>query len=575
LIKIIKTLPNFLNFIRWLENKKNSKVAFDTETTGLNPKENKILLLQFGDEQVQYVIDVARIATANDDNIKSLFKTINSLNIILVAHNAKFDYKMVKGNYGIEIENIMCTMLGAKLLTLGRKHMILTNLGVTLKRYLGVILDKSMQISFVGMTYGDSFTDEQLIYSGNDVKYLLPLLDKELKIISYRNLENVIVQEFNCIGVTGDMELNGALIDVDKWLALEKIALKDAKGFKEKLDTSLRPYIDTSGDLFNEVLINYNSPKQLLPVLTKALGFKIESTGAPVLEKLDNSITNLLLSYRKRTKLASTYGSEFLKKHLEKDGKLRSTFIQLGPGTGRYASKNPNLQNIPADPRYREPFIAPKGYKFISVDYSGQELRLLAHLSQDPAMLEALKTNKDLHAYSASLIYNIPYKDFFQLDEYGNIKYDASGEPIFIPEMKKTYRNNAKSLSFGLLYGMGPYKLSVKLEITLIEAKELMVKYFKAFPKVKVLMDKLVNDMMEKHYATSPLDGRKAFFTDLDWDDQSAVAHAKNQAKNLPFQAGGASCIKQSLIYIKEKINELKFDAQILFAVHDKQHCCV
>lgn len=158
-------------------------------------------------------------------------------------------------------------------------------------------------------------------------------------------------------------------------------------------------------------------------------------------------------------------------------------------------------------------------------------------------MITALKENKDLHSYSASLLYNIPYEDFFLYEDEARtiIKLDAKGDPEYADGMKKL-RSNTKSTTFGLLYGMGPSKLADELNITLQEAKDLQALYFQTFPKVKKLMDDLVIELHKNKYAHSPLDGRKMFFYDLDWDHKGKVGHAERQAKNLPFQ-GKITCI--------------------------------
>lgn len=175
-----------------------------------------------------------------------------------------------------------------------------------------------------------------------------------------------------------------------------------------------------------------------------------------------------------------------------------------------------------------------------------QELRLLAQLSKEPEYIKALTEKIDLHTYSASLLFDKPY------------------DSITIEERKQ-----CKSITFGLLYGAGPKKLSTQLKISFEEAKVLMNKYFKVFPKVKVLMDNLVKDAKKNKYALSPLDKRRIYFN-IDWDNMKQVSHAMNQTKNFPFQGCGASTTKRALIYIDEKIQERNLQAQIVNSIHDE-----
>ena len=164
----------------------------------------------------------------------------------------------------------------------------------------------------------------------------------------------------------------------------------------------------------------------------------------------------------------------------------------------------------------------------------------------------------DLHSYSASLIYNIPYDTFF--DDKGKLKDD----------MKKKYRTPAKSLTFGLIYGIGPMKLSLNLGIEIKEARNLMNKYFATFTYIKKTLDGLTTDAARNKYALSPLDGRRRDLTTFDWDDSRQVAHAFNIAKNLPFQGCGASTTKLAMCRLKRLFDKEKYDAKIINAIHDE-----
>jgi DNA polymerase-1 len=206
------------------------------------------------------------------------------------------------------------------------------------------------------------------------------------------------------------------------------------------------------------------------------------------------------------------------------------------------------MNNIPSDKKYRAAFTAQDpDYRIISADFSGQELRLLAHITQEPKFLDALEKGIDLHTNSASLIFNKPYDS-----------------------ITKDQRTAAKSLTFGLIYGIGPMKLSANLDIDIRQAKYLMNRYFTTFPYIKKTLDVLVAEAKKNKYAYSPLDKRRRDLATFDWDNSREVAHAVNIAKNLPFQGAGASVTKYALCALSNKIHKKDLDAQIINVIHDE-----
>lgn len=217
----------------------------------------------------------------------------------------------------------------------------------------------------------------------------------------------------------------------------------------------------------------------------------------------------------------------------------------------------------------------------------------MAHISQEKNFLYALENDMDLHCYSASLIFDLDYNDFFYFGEEGKkqaledddrlkaeslvlgdegivLDVDDSGEAVKRPDMKKKYRTPAKSITFGLIYGMGPGRLADTLEISYKEAKSLINKYFKVFPTIKKTLDKFVEMAMENKYAYSPLDGRRRIFSGVDWDHSGKVSHLQNVAKNMPFQGAGASVTKLALCWMKREIDKMGWDAMMILTVHDE-----
>ena len=519
-------------------------LGLDTETTGLDPLSEKVLLIAVGDSENQFVLDVAQLG----ETINPFLKFIQSKNVIKILHNAKFDYKMFKSNFNIDLENMKDTYLADCLLTQGQQGVSHT-LESCLDRHLNVSISKEEQTSFIDMEYGASFDIDQLNYAANDIKHLIPLYKILNLSIKSRNMATLAELEYETARPTGDLELNGIYLDKDKWLGLKDQADSNRQDKKQILDTHFIKYCEKDED--GLPIINYRSPKQLLPILRKITGASIPSTNVQVLKKFSHPAIGALLSYREAEKKFSTYGEEFYNKHIRPDGRIHADFWQLGRAhTGRYASSNPNMQNIPKEVEYRAAFtVQNKDYKIISADFSGQELRLLAHISQEPKFLKALETGVDLHTNSASLVFGVPYE-----------------------QVSKEQRTAAKSITFGLVYGIGPKKLSENLKIGYNDALYLMKKYFKTFPEIKRALDRLESQARNTHMAISPLDGRQSDLADKDWNNRGAAAHALNIAKNLPFQGTGASTTKLALCRIKHRFDENNYgsDAKLINVVHDE-----
>ncbi len=533
--------------IAWLS--KQTMLAVDTETTGLDALKSKVLLLQIGTSSRQYVIDVARVG---DKKIKEVLEIINEPKIIKILHNSVFDYMQLKANFGIALNNMKCTMLGEQLTVQGTK--ISASLEAVVKKYTGIQLNKDTRDTFQTHKFGDSFTDDQIKYSAEDVEYLIPVYHCIQKILDNWGMTELYLLENETASVLGDMTLNGIYLDPTLWVPLEDKAKISLIAAKKKLDEHFKEYINEQSeeDLFgsSEHIINYNSPKQLLPRLREVTHVQLTKTDAKYLEyyKDRHEVIADLIQYRKEQKKISTYGTAFLQNISSVDNRIHSKFRQLLARTGRISSDDPNMMNLPKDQSYRTPFrVQDPSWNFISADFSGQELRLLAHATKEPKMIKALKEGVDLHTYSASLLFDRDYD-----------------------KVTSEERDQCKSITFALLYGAGPTKLGNQLKISFSDARTLMNKYFIIFPKVKVFMDKMVKHVTENHHAISPLDNRRLDLNGIDWNNKALVAHAINQAKNLPFQGAGASTIKLALVRLSNRIKKNKYNARIINAIHDE-----
>ncbi|WP_027185268.1 DNA polymerase I [Desulfovibrio inopinatus] len=304
---------------------------------------------------------------------------------------------------------------------------------------------------------------------------------------------------------------------------------------------------------------NLRSSQQLAEVLFNDLGLKTKgktpggaaSTSVAVLEQLQDAhpIIGSILEFRKLEKLRSTY-LEPLPKLADDQDRIHTTFDQLATATGRLSSKNPNLQNIPVrgrlGQRMRACFTAGPGNLLAAADYSQIELRVLAHMSQDPTLMDAFTRGIDIHARTAGLLFD--------------------KEPA---EVAKEERRLAKTINFGLLYGMGPQKLGRELGLTLPQAKEFIVKYFERLTALKTFYDHVVEDARDNGFVTT-LAGRRRMLPDLRSRNNQLASQAKRQAINTVIQGSAADIIKKAMLRVEADSTLAELDARLLLQIHDE-----
>jgi len=336
--------------------------------------------------------------------------------------------------------------------------------------------------------------------------------------------------------------------------------------------------MDMFGAKPKKTSILWSSPTQVGKVL-KVLDPKIENTNMRELYKRQYKfpLIKVLIDYRKKAKLVTTYGKDFLKYVNKTSQKVHTLFWQiLNTGrvsSGQTRSKNnphqaPNMQNIPADNVYRNCFMAEEGWKIVTMDYSGQELRLIAEGSKDPTWIQAFKNNEDVHGKVASLI--------FKIDES-----EVRDKPEFL--RGKSYRDVAKTINFGLAYGMSYMKLADTLDISITDAKEFINRYFEALPKIKSFLKLLGNYGKNNGYIKTFAPFRRIRWFE-DWASLAGLPHKdkftrlgeiERASKNTPIQGSGADMIKLALALIIEQINEHKLHnkVKIVSQVHDEISC--
>lgn len=305
--------------------------------------------------------------------------------------------------------------------------------------------------------------------------------------------------------------------------------------------------------------LNVRSSQQLAQVLFKQLGLKPAgktpggalSTGSDALERLQGQhpIIDEILAFRVAEKLRSTY-LDPLPRLADGEGRLHTRFNQLATATGRLSSSGPNLQNIPIrgpqGARMRACFIAAPGHLLVGADYSQVELRVLAHFSQDPALLDAFQKNEDIHSRTAALLFDKPAADITP-DE----------------------RRGAKTINFGLIYGMGPQKLARELSISVNQAKEFIARYFEKLGTLKAFYETLVEDALLRGFVTT-LAGRRRLLPELHSRNQQAQAQARRQAVNTVIQGSAADIIKLAMLRVHADQRLAALDARFILQVHDE-----
>lgn len=537
LFDVIKNIP------------KESILALDTETTGLDSSKDSLVGFSFAYENKRgYYVPLAHFYLGVGDQVSKEIG-VRALRALLefkiVGHNLKFDLKFI------------CPYLGVKAYEPYADSMLLAWL-VNSEKPVG--LDKQAELYFnhkmisfkdtvkKGENFSSVAIEDATNYAAEDALITFKLYHRLLEQLRLQDAEHLIQEakevEFPFIQTLIEMEDEGIKLDTD--------FLQSFKAETEIILDELRKKIyELAGGEFN-----INSTKQLGVILFETLSLPVgkkTKTGYSTDEKVLNSLYDAheiipaLLNYREVFKLYSTYIDPLLTLGLEnEDRRIHTSFLQTGTATGRLSSKNPNLQNIPVrspmGAKIREAFIAEEGKTLIGIDYSQIELRLLAHFSQDKTLLDAFAHDKDIHRQTAVAI-------------FGEEEADAK-------------RNVAKTVNFGLLYGMGPKKLSVDIGVSTKEAKEIIEAYFENFPTVKTFLRGIADGAKEIGYVETLLKRRRYF--NFESAPPMMKAAYERESVNTVFQGSAADLIKLSMNAISELIKKEKLHAKMLLQIHDE-----
>ncbi len=466
--------------------------------------------------------------------------------IVKVGHNLKFDWTVIKNRMGLDMKPLADTMVAAHLLEKGR----------TLKLD-DLCLEQGLQLtSFDEVVEGDkrddcfAYVDIERAghYSCEDVYGCLVLWQEFSGQLKERELDSLFYQtEMKLLPILAGMEIAGVKID-------EAVLENLSELFDQRI-------VELEQKIYGEVgrQFNINSPKQLGVILFEELelphGRKTKtgySTDVKVLEKLANRhpVPALVLEYRTVTKLKSTYVDKLVVLKDSEDGRVHTSFNQTVTATGRLSSSNPNMQNIPIrmeeGNRIREAFIPEDGKVFLSADYSQIDLRVLAHYSRDEALVKAFCAGEDIHSRTAAELFNV--------------------SPMLI---NSDMRRVAKSINFGIVYGMSAFGLSQQLSISRKEAQRFIDKYFHLYAGVKTFMHNIVEQARADGFVTTIL-GRRRQVVDIDAKNKTKREFAERMAINTPIQGSAADIIKCAMLKVEEELQKSKLPARMLLQIHDE-----
>ncbi|MBD3806383.1 DNA polymerase I [Sulfuricurvum sp.] len=537
LIGIIRSIP------------RDAMVAFDTETTGLDPIKDHLVGFSFSyDGKVGYYVPMMHsyLGVGNQVSIEVAKQAIRAIfERRVIGHNIKFDLHFVTRFLGVKRFALHADTMVLAWLTDSARSLSMDNLAQSLLHHEMIHFKDTVKR---GENFASVSIDDACKYAGEDAYITYRLYEVLREQLLLKGGQEALDEAFNV-----EFPFTLTLLGMEK----EGIAVDTAvlETFKEEVTSEIATLTEQIHAACGTVF-NLNSPKQLGVILFETLnlphGKKTKtgySTDEQVLEGLrdEHPMIPMLLQYREYHKLYSTYIEPLIAlARSNPHSRIYTSFVQTGTATGRLSSKNPNLQNIPVKTalgmRIREAFVAPAGKKLIGIDYSQIELRLLAHFSQDAVLVNAFNEGRDIHMQTAIALFGAE---------------DAPNK-----------RNIAKTVNFGLLYGMGQKKLSDTLGITTKEAKEIIERYFETFPSVKGYFSSIVEQAKKMGYVETLLHRRRYF--DFISATPMLKAAYERESINTVFQGSASDLIKLSMNEIDTMIRSEGLRARMLLQIHDE-----
>jgi DNA polymerase-1 len=533
-------------------------ISFDTETTSTDQMSADLVGISLAVQPGQgYYIPVGHRTAVRQlpliDVIQALQGPMADMRIPKAGHNLKYDFVMLARN-GLRPDLLAFDSMIAEWLisptshTLGLKSLAWARQGIHMTNIDELIGKGKKQI-----TMAEVPVEQAASYAAADAEVVLRLMPELQQELVEHGSDRLFAElEMPLVTTLADMEMAGVSLD-SAFL----------HGMSADLATRLK---EIEATIFTSVgaSFNLNSPPQLSDALfnrlkldppdrTQRTATGFYSTSAGVLELLrgKHQVVDWILEYRELSKLKSTYLDALPLQVNPRTGRVHTSYNQTGSVTGRIASSDPNLQNIPIRTdlgrQVRRAFIASPGNLLLSVDYSQVELRIVAHMANDQAMLETFRAGQDIHAATAAAIYHVP-----------------------LDQVTKEQRRRAKSINFGLIYGMSAFGLTRSTDLTLADSEDFMESYFKQFPRVKRYLDDMRRRAAEVGYVETLL-GRRRYFPGLkNQTDRNIRNREEREAINAPIQGTAADIMKISMLHVPQALAAAGLSGKMLLQVHDE-----
>ena len=552
----LEELQNYINLIE--ENEKI--VAFDCETTSLDTLNTQLVGFSLSSQAGKGIY--VPLYTSNlfenldfipqDKALEQIARLFNNPQVTVILHNGKFDYKVLRSN-GIKINNnkpsckLVDTMIAEWLLNSDKTGKNSYSLEYLAETKLGLKGIEYEDLVPKGQTFADLPVEKAYPYAAEDADFTFQLWQKLEPQLKSQNLYELFTStEMRLMPLLAEMEIQGIHLDSQTLYDYNKELTIGIEDIQNKI-------YSTVGHTFNIA-----SPKQLQEVLFTERGLKPTkktktgySTDTSVLEELAlyDPVPKMILEYRELAKLQSTY-VETLPSMCDKNERIHTDFIQTGTATGRLSCREPNLQNIPvrneAGRKIRSAFTANPGTILISADYSQIELVVLAHLSQDKNMCNAFISGTDVHKATAALIFGVPQEEV-------------------TPQMRRT----AKTINFGVIYGMSAFRLANDLGISRTQAAEFIENYFKTYSSVNDFINSTIQKTEETGFVQT-IFGRKRHIANINSKNKLEKSGAERMAVNTPVQGSAADIVKKAMLDVSKALEEENTQAKLILQVHDE-----
>lgn len=533
------------------------QLSFDTETTSTDQMRAELVGIALAMETgTGYYLPVGHQGAQQlplQQALEALRRPLEDPHLPKVGHNLKYDVVVLR-RQGVHPAGLAFdTMIAEWLINPASRNLGLKNLAWVRQNIHMTSIEELIGKGKKQLSMAQVAVDQAAAYAVADAEVVLrlrPELERELR---ERQAEDLFHQvEMPLILVLADMEMAGVALDTD---FLKQMSV-DLQGRLAEIEAQI--YADVG------ITFNLNSPQQLSEALFQRLRLSppdrsartatgFYSTSAEVLASLrgQHRVIDLILEYRELAKLKSTYVDTLPLQVNPYTGRVHTSYNQTGSVTGRLASSDPNLQNIPirteVGREVRKAFVAGPGNMLLSADYSQIELRLVAHMADDQAMLAAFRQGLDIHAATAAAIYGIP-----------------------VQEVTPEQRRRAKAINFGLIYGMGSYGLTLRTDLTLAEAQNFTQMYFQQYPAVKAYLDGLRRLAAQQGYVETLL-GRRRYFPGLkNLSDRAARDREEREAINAPIQGTAADIMKLAMLQVPRALKQAGLAAQMILQVHDE-----